>query len=325
MVGRVFISCGQGSQREKNIAEKVCELLKTECKLEAPYLAFKIQGFNDIMKITDELRVSDYYLFIDFYRKKKFFDCLRRKKSLPCSLFTHQELALAHHLGFKEIIAFQERGTPLEGFLRYVQANPETFKDEKDLLCKVKKAVEDRGWNKSYSRNLVLAGIDVVPKTAELVDALVYSDDGINRHREYIWRAKIENRRPDAAAVNTVCVLERIESSDGSKPESIDKSPLKWVNRKAAYQTKILPNDSGEVDIFAIHADERGIYLHSELDLYPRKPILKNDGSYKLYYKVFSESFPLLSFCVEVNYHHSLTDGSDWENLSEVKICPPNL
>jgi hypothetical protein len=313
MVGRVFISCGQGSPRERKIAEEVRELLKDKFKLEG-YLAFKIQGLNDIMKITDELRASDYFLFIDFHRKKK--------NRLPCSLFSHQELALAHHLGFKDVIAFREKGTRLEGFLRYVQANPETFKDEKDLLSKVEKAVGDRGWTKSYSRNLILAGIEVAPKTSEVY---YYTDHIGTTHREYIWRAKIENRRPDSAAVNTVCVLESIEFSDGTKTESNDRNPLKWVGQIGAYQTIILPKDSAEVDIFAIHADEEGIYLHSALDLKPRTPILRKDGSYKLHYKVFSESFPLLSFCVEVNYRNSPRVGSDWKNLSEAKICTPNL
>jgi len=65
MVGRVFISCGQRPPREQNIAQKVSKLLKEKFDLEC-YLAFKIQSLNDIMKITDELRSSDYYLFIDF-------------------------------------------------------------------------------------------------------------------------------------------------------------------------------------------------------------------------------------------------------------------
>lgn len=59
MPGKVFISCGQRPPREKNIAEKVGELLKEKFKLDY-YLAFKIQGLNDIMKITEELRSSDY-------------------------------------------------------------------------------------------------------------------------------------------------------------------------------------------------------------------------------------------------------------------------
>jgi hypothetical protein len=322
MVGRVFISCGQGSPRERKIAEKIRELLEDKDKFNLKgYLAFKIQGLNDIMNITEELRASDYYLFIDFHRKKKFIEFLRRKESLPCSLFTHQELALAQHLEFKEIIAFRERGAPLEGFLRYLQANPETFKDEKDLLNKVEKAVRQRGWNKNYSRNLILAGIEVVPKTP--ADVLTYSDHHNAQHREYIWHAKIENRRPDAAAFNTICILESIESADRTETESNDRNPLKWVGRVAAYETTILPKDSVEVDIFAIHADEEGIYLHSALDLNPRKAILKNDGSYKLHYKLFSKGFPLLYFSVEVNYRHSPAVGSEWKNLSEAKICTP--
>jgi hypothetical protein len=220
------------------------------------------------------------------------------------------------------VIAFREKGTHLEGFLRYLQANPEIFKDEKDLLSKVEKVVRDRGWNKSYSRNLILAEIEVAPKTSEVY---YYTDHIGSTHREYIWRAKIENRRPDVAAVNTVCVLESIEFPDGAKTESNDRNPLKWVGRIGAYQTIILPMDYGEVDIFAIHADEEGIYLHSALDLRPRTPILRSYGSYKLHYKVFSESFPLLSFCVEVNYLYSPKIGSDWKNLSEAKICAPSL
>ena len=79
MVGRFFISCGQRPPREKNIAEKVGKLLKEKFDLEY-YLAFQIHGLNHIMKITDELRTSDYYLFIDFHRKDE--------DGLPCSLFT---------------------------------------------------------------------------------------------------------------------------------------------------------------------------------------------------------------------------------------------
>ncbi len=96
------------------------------------------------MTITEELRSSDYYLFVDFLRKGGADD-------LACSLFTHQELPLAHHLGFQDMIALQQDGAPLEGFLKYVLSNPQHFNTDDDLLEKIKNLVSARGWTRDYS------------------------------------------------------------------------------------------------------------------------------------------------------------------------------
>jgi len=138
--GKVFVSCGQHLPEEKEAAEKIRQLLRDEFHL-IPYVAFRVQGLRDIMRITDELRSSDYYLFIDFKRR---------------SLFTHQELALAQHLDFDKVIAFQEEGAPpSEGFLRYTLSNPDKF-TMPELVEKVRSVVKERGWTPDYSRNLVV-------------------------------------------------------------------------------------------------------------------------------------------------------------------------
>jgi hypothetical protein len=95
LTGKVFISCGQAEVDEKEAAAKVSELLKREFNLDT-YLAIHVQSLDDIMMITEQLRSCDYFLFVDFKR---------------LSVFTHQELALAHHLGFcGEIIALRQSG-----------------------------------------------------------------------------------------------------------------------------------------------------------------------------------------------------------------------
>ncbi|MDD5016439.1 MAG: hypothetical protein PHW73_15345 [Atribacterota bacterium] len=304
MSGKVFISCGQRPPFEKNVAEKIAKLLKEDFELDS-YLAFKIQGLNDIMKITEELKSSDFYLFIDFFRKDKV--------GLPCSLFTHQELALAHHLGFQEIIAFQQKRAPLEGFLRYVQSNPEPFKDEDDLLQKLRIIVSERGWNKNYSRNLIISNVS-------RVGPLYYSDQ-TGKYHEWVWDVDIENRRPDVAAINTACLLDYIISPAGAKIESSDRSWLKWGGQ-IGYQRTILPMDYGKINIFAIHCNENGVYLHSAQDLVPRTPVITDEGVYKMCYKIFAEHFPLFSFIVELDYRYHLPVSPDsiLTNPSNVRV-----
>ncbi len=194
------------------------------------------------------------------------------------------------------MIAFKEKDLNSEGFIRYVQSNPESFKSEAELLEKIESYVKQRNWNKKYSRNLIVDRI----KKFEI--PIVYTDH-TGRYEEYVWHAYIRNLRPDIAAVNSVCILDYIELPDGTKEKCYDRNYLKWATT-IGYQKTILPEDFGIVDIFAIREKPPGIYLHSQWDIIIRNPVIKKDGKYKLHYKIFSEEFPLLLFYVEVDYQH---------------------
>lgn len=179
------------------------------------------------------------------------------------------------------------------------------------LLEKIEKAVEERHWTNDYSRNLVVTNV-------KQVGPVLYSDH-TGSHVEFIWHAKIENHRSDAAAVNAVCVLDSIKFPNGEKRNSDDRSYLKWAYQKG-YQRTILPEDHGLIDIFATRSNTNGIYLHSARDITKRQSILWDSGVYELYYKVFSEGFPLLSFGVRVNYQCSSPNGVTLENFTKAKL-----
>ena len=315
MVGKVFISCGQRSlnekkvaeqvgpspQDEKKIAEQVETILREEFHLN-PYLAFKIQSLDDIMTIISELRSSDYYLFIDFLRDPK------NLGDWSYSLFTHQELALAYHLGFRnEMIALRQerttqKGAKLEGFLRYVLGNPEPFRDEAELLDKIRFLIREKGWTADYSRNLVVSG-------GEWTLPLQYTDH-TGTSTEKVWQVRVDNKRPDIAAVGAVCILDYIKTADGTKTERQDRAYLKWAGQQG-YERTILPQDFGLIDLFAIRPDTPGVFLHSLRDTL-REPILIVDGDYELFFKVFSQGFQLVEFSVKLNYRWTRYTSSEW-------------
>jgi hypothetical protein len=278
MAGRVFVSCGQRGH-ERDVAEKIKARLESKFHLTA-YLAFKTQSLRDIMTIIEELRSCDYYLFVDF----------PRPDDPGCSLYTHQELALAYQLGFQDMIALQQRGMRQEGFLRYVLSNPEPFDSDDDLLNKVEKLIEERKWNPGFSRNLVLAEVQ-----RQEPDPITYGDH-TGFHVMTVWNAKIENRRPDVAAVRAVCILSDIETQ-GTKVPSPDRAYLKWCGQ-ATYENTILPNDFGLVTLCCTHQDEPGLFLVTARDVRPRSPVAEPNEEYKLYFKLYSEGFPPLDFSV---------------------------
>jgi hypothetical protein len=212
-------------------------------------------------------------------------------------LFTHQELALAYHLGFKkDMIALQEKGAKLEGFLRYVLSNPEPFENEDELYTKIRNLVKGKNWNPSYSRNLIVSELG-------FSDLLKYTDQA-GSYVEKVWRVRVSNRRPDDAARNSVCILDTIKNSTGQEKTPFDRSYLKWAGQ-AGYERTILPNDFGDIDLFSIHAYETGIFLHSLRDTH-REPIIKDNGEYTFSFKLFSQNFPLVGFSVKIHlqWHH---------------------
>jgi hypothetical protein len=302
--GKVFISCGQRPPDETAAADAVSRVLREEFHL-VPYVAFRVQSLGDIMAITNELRSSDYYLFIDFARRQD------KPQDLPSSLFTHQELALAHHLGFlDQVIALRQEGVPLEGFLKYVQSNPESFNTLEDLLDRVRTLVRAKGWNPGYSRNLVVGAV-------EKTGLLSYADH-TGASLQMVWQARIENRRPDAAAVGAVCILDSIRDQSGNEIPCEDHAYLKWAGH-AGYERTLLPQDFGLIDLFAVRPDAPGLFLHSLRDT-PREPIVTANGDYEFSFKLFARDFPLLKFSVVVRLRWKSATPSTWENQSEAEL-----
>ena len=281
--------------------EAIRRLLTAKFNLPPPYVAVNVQSLGDIMNITKELRSSDYYLFIDF---KRF------------SLFSHQELALAHNLGFEDsIIVLREEGTELKGFLRYVQSNPEVFTTTDDLLQKVESLVAQKGWSAKYSRNLV------IKPTLTRSGIVSYGDHTGQVVVQESWKVGIENRRPDVAAVGVVCVLDSILLPSGIRQLSPDTGYLKWVGHRD-YQRTLLPKSTGEVDICATRMNEPGLFLLSTLDVVPRQPILTQNGKYELNYKVFAQDFPMVEFTVALDLQWQAPSPRVWTNQSTVEVKP---
>ena len=285
MTAKVFISCGQRGN-ERQIAEKVADILKNEFSLDS-YLAFKVQSLADIMTITAELRSCDYYLFIDFKRKLRLFHA----EDISISLFTHQELALAHNLGFQDMIAFCQKGIKREGFINYVLSNPESFENESELYDKIKSFVKRKGWSKDFSRNLILSDVN-------FSGWLNYSDH-IGTFTEKVCKVRVHNKRSDMAAVRTLCSLNHIILPNGSRFDSPDRNYLKWA-WQIGYDKTILPKDFGEIDLFVIRVNEPGIFLHSLKD-FERTPIVINNGRYEFFYKLFAEGFPIVDFSIKID------------------------
>jgi hypothetical protein len=284
----VFLSCGQRDD-ERQYAKQIEEMIREEFGLDC-YNAESWQGFDDVMSITEQLAKADYYLFVDF----------KRNGAVPISVFTHQEFALARAWQITEMLAFQEEGLESHGMLGYVQAHPTRFKRH-NLMEIVRSKVTEKKWRADYSRNLVASAI-VVP------DAALPYGDHHGGNVEKIWKVRIENRRKDRAALNTIAILESTKELATGLLTSPDKTFLKWAGQQA-YQKTILPEDFGEIDAFSERVNQPGIWLHSALDLYPRKPIATHLGKYELKYLLYADTFPKTSCTLELHYDGGLVSN----------------
>jgi len=280
MPGKVFVSCGQGSPREKRLAKNIVTVLRAVGLY--PYVAVTYQRLDDVSRIIEELRTSDYYLFVDFHRPEQ---------QIPISLFTHQELALAHSFGFgANTILLQEEGAPRSGLLWYLQGNAVSFRSDADVLRKLRSLLKQRQWIPSFYRSLVPESLGIWEGT--------YADH-TGQSLQKVWQVVVSNRRQDIAAVDTVCVLAKWRRKGGRWQVSPDRAYLKWA-AQADYRRTILPGDSAAIDVLAIHAYPPGLFLHSLRDT-ARQSLVRSRGRYEFRYRVFARDFPVLEFTVQAD------------------------
>ncbi len=290
MPGKVFVSCGQRSEEEKGLVSDVKQCLK-RLGFE-PFVASETQSINDLNSyIIKNLKLADYYVFIDL-RREKIGD-----QGYRGSLFSNQELAIAYVLDFENTFFMQQKGILREGMNQYILGNPQEF----ETLDEALQLLENRAksWSTDYSRHLV-ADLRRYPKPID------YSD-GTDYH-QYVWHVELRNLRKDFPAFSTVARLDKIETSNGGIT-SPDLAFLKWAGQAAAvFENVIPPQRAATFDAFAIEASSRygnapgNVYLHSMADLRPRQPIITKPGNYKLHYQVLAQSFPLLEFCIALDH-----------------------
>jgi hypothetical protein len=150
ITAQIFLSCGQADKKERDATARIKETLTAQ-GFEV-YVAIQAQSIQDLNAgIIKQLERSDYYLFIDFRRERLGPDQESRFRG---SLFTHQELALAYRSGFERVLFFRERGTMLEGLLRYMGANSMIFDSVDELVQRLDSSFRKRGWTPDYSRHL---------------------------------------------------------------------------------------------------------------------------------------------------------------------------
>lgn len=315
-MAKVFISCGQRPGEEENTAKQIKNWIDKQTGYSA-WLARDAQSLEDLNNsIIKNLVDSDYFLFIDFKREKI-------NGEFRGSLYSHQELVLAHYLGFpeEESLFLAQEGLKLEGFAEHLLFNCERFKEYKDIMRIVKDEIPKK-WKPDYSRSLIVdkdsIGKPCIGK---------YKDHLQPFRRESIWGCRINNKRKKSAN-NVKIVLRRIKYPNGAVYNSSDTAYLKWGGHRDCYAIDIPSGQSENIDLFSIPTSLFGIpldnpskvYLHSNTDISPRKPVVDKPGIYYLYYKISADEFPTVVFSVK------LVLNADWGKAkADIDKCKTDL
>lgn len=315
MKARVFLSCGQNkkSKREMAAINAIVEALENVLGLTV-FVAAKENFFVGNPNIFDSLKDSDYYLFINFERPVKMTGCY-------CSLYTHQELAMAIAYGFDKtnMLVFHKKGMQKSGILKYMFANGE-FKDYSDVVETVIKAVRDYNWNSNYSRHLSVEFVKLTPPCSynpiKDKERGTYYDNQI--HYAQIATVEITNRRRNDVAINC-----QVHLKDKGEPYYLhyDRAPVKAAGVKS-YSHTIWPGETASFDLFGYDVDQKTIFMRTESDVvspggyYP--PLINQPGHYTLTYEVCALNFPISTFVVELHL------GDDVEDGIQVSLCQEN-
>jgi hypothetical protein len=199
MRARVFISCGQSKHtNEIQIAHQIKDRLE-RLGFDA-WVAVEEQTVRGLTEnIFEQLRKSEYYVFVDFKRER-----LGASRWHRGSLFSHQEFAIAAFLDIGNVVAFQEMGVKTDdGMLRVLQGNAIQFTDRHTLSRVIADTVRQRRWRPNWRNELVLAR-----KPKEATKTPTQFRDGSIKDAWY-FHIEVHNHHREKMATNCNVYLEK--------------------------------------------------------------------------------------------------------------------
>jgi hypothetical protein len=277
---KVFISCGQRTSEERQLAGDVGAML-AQLGYD-PYIAIRAHSLTDLKDITlAELSRSDYYLMIDF--KREGLD--GAPGVYRGSLFTHQELAVAAHLELSPLI-FQEDGVKeRDGILSVLGANPLKVSNRAQLVALIKETIgNEPGWNPNWTNGLFLRRL-----TSEYVD-VVFGEVKIPGR---FFHIDVNNLHKSKLALGCFAYLVRVVNLGTGQALDIPNIELKWAGY--LHPSVVIPPDTTrQFDAFWI-PKQTPVQIHfyipwcDSTQFIPTQ--LKGPGDYELTYSVRSETF----------------------------------
>jgi len=298
---KVFISCGQRTLEERNIAEKIFgELMQLGFD---PYIAVQEQTLRGLKEnIFRQIEKSEYFLFIDFKRERisRLF-----KNVFRGSLFSNQELALASFLNIN-FLAFQEKGVKKEdGIMKFIQGNCVEFSDRRTLPNLVIELVKDKKWDSNWKNQLAVSC-----KSNYFVDNVgIFDNSGkiIGTGRYYYVRIKnLHLKRP---AINCYAYLMRaVDKSKGITLFNAETPELKWAGYTLP-NALISPQSYRKLDAFWINLNnptKLNFNIFTDYTGYIRTII--GPGNFELFYMVVSENFDILRFKLLIDIGKTVND-----------------
>ena len=284
---RIFLSCGQAAPDEKKFAQDLKKELESEKYNFQVFVAITENTIKDLdRELLDHLKISDYFLFINF-RRELVEDSYSKKYTYRGSLYTNQELAMASAVGFTSdnMLIFSQKGIARDGLLKTLVTNNCNFTDKNELRKLILDKIRD--WDYRYSRCLLVSD--------------VYFNGGpwpwLGK-QEWIAVMKIENRRSQWVAANSVAHLKSIKKRNGEIINLEETYPLKACGIEQ-YSHTIWPHSEVKFDMLSIQVGETNIYLHTQRDR-KYQPIANGAGIYQLTYEVYAEYFPVIEVTVDL-------------------------
>jgi hypothetical protein len=268
---RVFISCGQRSEEEKQLGFACRDYLKSRNFL--TYLAEDVQRLEALTEnIFHHLRDSEYAVFIDCKREEL------RPREFRGSIFVNQELAIASFLPITESRVFHETGVIREGVADSLIAKPIHFSNKQEFFTKLEE--ETKNWHSDWRNELFLDFYRVVPN--------VDLQDG--RFADW-YHLKVVNKHISKYARNCVAYVLQIIDLVAGHEINVGNFELVWAGT-GMFERHILPKKQAEIDAFLVIRGEQVIRFHhrpstsSEYGM----PLLKK-GNYLITYMLISENF----------------------------------
>ena len=278
---RVFISCGQRTDREIKIGKAIQDYFIGR-DFET-YFAERVHSSDALTEnIFKFLRQSEYFVFIDFKRENI------NKDEFRGSLFANQELAIATFLRLPGL-CFCEKGVKREGILEYHIYRPFPFEDGTEIIKILEKETEKWDIN-SVNELKIIYNPGSISKNFTL-------NNHPQRHSSDWYHLEIKNRNKSRDAFSCLGYVTKIKNLNNNEEYEIPTIELIWSGIDEI-MVNIMGGTQRELDAFYIIHGENQIRFHQRrlatTNPRYRLPVLPK-GKYLIEYSIISSNFEKVS------------------------------